>query len=117
MTLLWQQVSSIYMRAVETIQFGNGKTKQSQQHTRLRLSLPPSTCKSNHAQILQTDQITLDSSAQGGACSVGMGKQSSSDKTQNIILGIGLTLLEVQYLGTSCRYSMLVPSNMALGAP
>ena len=49
--------------------------------------------------ILQTDQITLDSSAQGGACSVGMRKQCSSDETQNVILGIRSALLEVQHLG------------------
>ena len=72
--------------------------------------------------ILQTDQITLDSSAQGGACSVGMRKQSSSDEIQNVILGIRSALLEVQHLGIRCRYSILVPSNMAckvmaLGAP
>ena len=67
--------------------------------------------------ILQTDQITLDNSAQGGACSLGMRKQSSSDETQNAILGIGSALLEVQCLGIRCRYSILVPSNMALGAP
>ena len=67
--------------------------------------------------IRQTDQITLDSSARGGACSVGMRKQSSSHTAQHVILGIGSTLLEVQCLGIRCRYSILVASNMAVGAP
>ena len=47
----------------------------------------------------------------------GIRKHSSSDETQNVILGTGSALLKAQCLGTKCRYSILVPSNMALGAP
>ena len=80
----------------------------------LLLNCPP-LANQTMLKILQTDPITLDSSASGGTCSVGMRKQGSSDRTQIVILGTGSTLLEVQCLGIRCRYSILVPSNMAVG--
>ena len=95
MTLLRQQVSSKYMRAVAIIQLSYATTKQSSQHTRLRFSLPPSTCKSNHAQIAADRRTNLTAC---GACSVDKRKQSRSNKTQNVVLGTGSFLSQVIWL-------------------